>query len=124
MVLANQGLSITAINYLAEQSSGYLWMAISLPHDCFIVGDASFEQLRRRLGRHCSDWRDIYFAGVDLDTLEVNFHLSPNRRAHFRTNCDWQIPADLEDRLLRVISRAFWRLNCTDSYCDYDRDML
>lgn len=73
-------ISLSELDRLREEMDDYIWLALDLKRSALCAGDEYIGDLRDVLMQRRSSVEDIYCAGLNMATGEINFLKSFNRR--------------------------------------------
>jgi len=97
------------INKMKNESEGYVWLAVDVKRHIMVAGDEHFRKLKQVLfGERCRSG-DIWGAGINLESGEIDYR-SPVNRKLVPSHPTIDMPEDMEARVEREVRYFFGNL--------------
>ena len=100
------------IKKMKSELDGYVWLAVDVKRHIMVAGDEHFRALKQVLFRERCRSGDIWGAGVDLSSGEIDFR-SPVNRKLIPSHTTTDIPGDVEEKVEREVRYFFGNLAST-----------
>ena len=99
-------ISLSELDRLRDEMDDYIWIALDLKRSALCAGDEYIGDLRDMLLQRRSAVEDIYCAGLNMATGDVNFLKSFNRR-NPKVGYDGDISEDTRKQICHQIEYFF-----------------
>ena len=99
-------ISLSELDRLRDEMDDYIWIALDLKRSALCAGDEYIGDLRDMLLQRRSAVEDIYCAGLNMATGDVNFLKSFNRR-NPKVGYDGDISEDTRGQICHQIEYFF-----------------
>ena len=116
-------ISLSELDRLRDEMDDYIWIALDLKRSALCAGDEYIGDLRDMLLQRRSAVEDIYCAGLNMATGDVNFLKSFNRR-NPKVGYDGDISEDTRKQICHQIEYFFAGLPIFEAKTKHERRNL
>lgn len=102
-------LSISELEHIRAELEDYIWMALDLRRGILSAGDIYVGDLRDAILARRGEPEDVYCAGLNMRTGEVNYLKTFNRR-NPKVGFNGELPSKTKEKMFRLINYFFSNL--------------